>query len=365
VMRNEMEEFVSSFFNYVRVENDIVVADTRDRMARDVSGLGLRVVTFMLPQDVAVVCSHVLMTHETGSHTRVSGEDSKGKTVYLFVRRGHPIANLCSILQTDSRGRRFLGSIYVYLSQAEKREDLIPFLPSCSSVPAVQIRQDGTDAPEALFKCVVQGIGEEREKALLVLKGDIPGTMEMIEKGEEYGITPRTAADVLDVLLDGVEPGKESEWLQEHLTPGRLRELMVARGDLPSVAMQISSAADVLGAMRSAMTGTLIEAGILAWAHELKDRPDWDRMLEMKIKAHPLREYILAAIHLFHAEITPDVYVQVGLDPLEKDEFLEIMMNLPELGDFVLRDRHGRDRRNLFQTATSAAVDKAADELDL
>ena len=83
MMRNEMEEFVSSFFNYVRVENDIVVADTRDRMARDVSGLGLRVVTFMLPQDVAVVCSHVLMTHETGSHTRVSGEDSKGKTVYL------------------------------------------------------------------------------------------------------------------------------------------------------------------------------------------------------------------------------------------------------------------------------------------
>jgi hypothetical protein len=116
---------------------------------------------------------------------------------------------------------------------------------------------------------------------------------------------------------------------------------------------------------------------VKAWALNLKDRPDWEEELDYKIgSSYTLRELLVVAIFYEHgshdiADITPDVWVEVGLNPDEAQEFLTELIERDELPEFSELDiatarKQLRERTEAFLEETSdSAIAKIAEELDI
>lgn len=192
-------------------------------------------------------------------------------------------------------------------------------------------------------------------------------------------------ARVLDGILSLVsDPAQARELLSAHLTEQATAEMIAVMGDRPSVASQIVDIQTVLAAleMHASMEDLTsgLEASLLvkALALNLKDRPDWEHELDISIGPATLRELLVAAIYDEYdhdsdddSDRTPDVWVEVGLNPDESEELLRRLIEDNELPEFTELSRAAaykrlRERTQAFVNETSSsAIGQIADELDI
>lgn len=220
----------------------------------------------------------------------------------------------------------------------------------------------------------------------LSLRNDPLSLMESIASVHSRGDLPvPVLARALDETLSFISDAEEArEMLNDHFSPEVQAEFTASHSDLFSCVIQIADPEVVLsalefdvGSMKYASTsGITITVGLLlrAWAANLKERDDWDEILEMEIANTSLRRLLVASVHFDADEsVTDDVWVQVGLDPHQADEIFSEMLEegtLPKYSDLDVAkaQRRLRELRQTFESSSTEALaelEKLVDELDI
>ncbi|HAU66371.1 MAG: hypothetical protein UT30_C0001G0045 [Candidatus Uhrbacteria bacterium GW2011_GWF2_39_13] len=198
------------------------------------------------------------------------------------------------------------------------------------------------------------------------------------EKRLSVSVQARVLEEIVSLVSD---PAQVRQLLSTHLTDEATAEMIAVMGDRPSVAAQIVDIQTVLAAlemdvgMNDATSG--LEASLLlrAWALNLKDRPDWEQELDLPLGSSTLRVLLVAAIFDEYggeaSDITPDVWLEVGLNPDEAQELLTRLIEQDELPEFselsiAAARKQLRERTKAFMEETSDwAIGKIAEELDI
>lgn len=195
--------------------------------------------------------------------------------------------------------------------------------------------------------------------------------LQCLESGA-IGLTAKGKADALDEVIGAIgDDTRAAQLVADHMTPSRLVELMVAQRELGSAIILVAGQDLVIQAMMEDIESEIIsdDANSLyclrAWALKLKDRKDWDEILEREISDRPLFDWLVWAswldvgcpdLVLFHTKEEEDeeiddeeeapvgdsvVYQRllasfdtVGLDCTEAENRLRKLYSLNELKSF-------------------------------
>ncbi|TAL51356.1 hypothetical protein EPN81_00155 [Patescibacteria group bacterium] len=191
-------------------------------------------------------------------------------------------------------------------------------------------------------------------------------------------------ARALDNVLGLIQDRKARGLLDKHVTPEVQAEMVVVHGDLPSVIIQVADPEVIVAALESdaAQTqevdrGHLVSVSFLirAWARNAKDRNDWLALLEAEIGELILEDLLIAAVY-FDAredvdEISPDMWEEVGLDPMDAYERLDELLETDELPrfselDVAVAGKRLRALRESFQQETSVeALRKLVEDIEI
>ncbi|GEM_PF-1381436 len=111
----------------------------------------------------------------------------------------------------------------------------------------IKIQLAEQDKAENLFREVLRR-GAERNNILAVIADD-PKTA-LARLNDTRTLTNKGSADMLDEIIGQIhDESRARELLEQELSPARLHELLVARGDLPSSVAYIASIEDILHAI--------------------------------------------------------------------------------------------------------------------
>lgn len=144
---------------------------------------------------------------------------------------------------------------------------------------------------------------EDRMRALA--KKDPAGALALVSANS--GIALRKRADLADEFIGEIgDDTKANEFITAHLTEADQAELLIARQDLPAALVLVVNAKIVIDAIRRDIGALeLTEAWyaiaflLRSWALKLKDRTDWEDLLEEEIlDGTPLRNHLLLAAAL-------------------------------------------------------------------
>jgi len=212
----------------------------------------------------------------------------------------------------------------------------------------------------------------EEDEALIrnavrkIIKEDPVFALEVVMRPSgTTGLTLRGVAEVLDAVVGQIEdPVVAREVIDATINRNRQVEILRARGDLPS------SAADVVD--QTVILSTIITDihneenfeqmfWLRAWAHKLKDREDWDEILEMEVGNTTIKGLLVIAITLEGKlganwsieDITGDAFDEVGIDFAEGFDLLNEMIEnqtLPEVTAIELE----RIKRNMAEKSEAA-----------
>lgn len=193
-----------------------------------------------------------------------------------------------------------------------------------------------------------------------------PGTaLALVADCEDRQLSIPMRAQAIDEVLGLIsDPEKARRVLNDHVVPSSQAELVAAHGDLYSVILQVADQEVVLAALaQDAGDDHQVGAALLirAWAQNLKDREDYDELLQMEVGEYTLYNLLLAAIRSESRSPTPDMWEGVGLDPFEaQQDFEELLASgrLPNINeiDVELARRNLRERGRVFESATSKKV---------
>lgn len=183
------------------------------------------------------------------------------------------------------------------------------------------------------------------------------------------------------------------EILEMNMSSEATAEILGVRADLPSVLAQLASPEVIIAALledvqsghspRKKDETTLgfaeIALTLMAWAENLKERPDWEELLDHQVGSegnYTLRNCLLAAV-LYEAgkmeDLTPGHFEDLGLDP---DEALAQLVELVEVDglpkltddDVAEAQKRLRAKRQEFEGAEAdlaTAADAAADDIEI
>lgn len=198
------------------------------------------------------------------------------------------------------------------------------------------------------------------------------------------GINLPVLARALDNTLGLIaDPAAARELLDAHLTSELQAEMIAVRGDLPSVMVLIvdpevvvaALELDTAGVEEDPSTTVSIALLILAWALNAKDREDWHELLQQEIGGATLRDLLIAAVYMDVREkieeITPDMWVDVGLDSIDATDRLQELLNEDSLPNFSNLDvasarKRLRELRLTFEQETSSeAIVALVDKIDI
>lgn len=229
--------------------------------------------------------------------------------------------------------------------------------------------------------------------------------------GSETGLSDRGAADVLDAVVGEFgDPDEVRGEIEASVRPQRQVELLRARGDLPSSAAdvvdpsvvltavfdEVQEAASYVGSLDDGVIDDRVEQQLTlrSWAVKLRDRDDWDEVLEMEVGSWTVFHHLLVAIfleqrhnivrktdsgarYLALEEIPADLFDQVGIDPAEAVEVLQEMLDdgqMPDIDDVdvqAIRLAMGEKRKVLdaaprtLADSEAEAAEEAADAAEL
>lgn len=198
---------------------------------------------------------------------------------------------------------------------------------------------------------------------------------------EKSGLTDRGAADVLEALVGEFSDEAEVRGrINAAIKTKRQVELMQARGDLPSSAADVISPEVVISAIFEDLANEEWYEKLFtlrAWAMKLKDRADWQEILETEVdEGWTVFDHLVAAVFLCASgdensfdgvpEIEPDRYDEVGLDRAVAEERLREMAHMRRLPRIKaseltkIRLRLAEKRKALEQAPRTLAEQTAA-----
>jgi hypothetical protein len=249
-----------------------------------------------------------------------------------------------------------------------------------------------------LLRGVLSDDPTKKREAIAILTQNPGNALALLGFGNDaLGLTVRGASDVFEEVVGAIGDADEAlELMRKHLTPDRLAELVVGRGDLPSAAALVADIDTLVAAINADMVAAKDEAEAvfcaMTWAVKLVDRDDYDEIIDRKIQDHSIRWYLVMSIWNEAgcpegeddgeiAYITDDVFTDLGLDPdssrralyrfLVNRETTQIEQNeWKEVGLRVSRVKSMLAEGPLFKVGAAAKpdelpADKAADELGL
>lgn len=269
----------------------------------------------------------------------------------------------------------------------------------------LMLRNGGEDAAKVLSKAL------DKDSTAIAALGSAPAyALALIANHTDMGLTLRGAADCLDLVVEQVEVGEVRALLEGNLTDDQRAELLGGRSDLFSSAVHLASIPDVIRAIgfdigetfsETDPTGEGASLAVRAWAYKLKDREDFNEILNAEIGGRSVREHLLTNIYFEHIygqpvtdeldevddpngepdsisvtvhDLSPSIFDDLGLDPDEDREVLLQLIEDNEFEDFDFEElqaaRIERSNRHAavetMEKTTNAAQSAAsvADDLD-
>jgi hypothetical protein len=195
----------------------------------------------------------------------------------------------------------------------------------------------GKDAGDVFAAAFSKTDSEEKSAALSVIQKNPEIALARLQNYEDTRLTLRGGAEALDLILEAVTPEEARRIMEAHLTHPRRIELLSGRGELASVVIQVCDPAeafqamilDVFGNGRVMSPTALTLVQIRAWAMKLMDRLDYDDILEMPIRHHTFKEWLILLLASENDEVSLDQYDDLGIDP---DEGSKILSELKQKG---------------------------------
>jgi len=256
-----------------------------------------------------------------------------------------------------------------------------------------------------VFRAAVSGSPETKSTALAIIMRSPERALALLQFSDELGLTPRGASDALDEVVGVIpDPAEARRLMESHLTYDRAEELLRGRGDLPSTAAMLVGKETIVRVIAADIDGTEGEAEkmfrIFVWAEKLKDRDDWDEILEERIGEQTIRWHLIMFIwnragcpnegaedegaeegDPLSDEVGFGEYADVGLDPFEARQALvaylandeSVRLDQAELVEAGLAHDKAREERERTpvlapaddERSKSEEVSDAADELEV
>lgn len=200
------------------------------------------------------------------------------------------------------------------------------------------------------------------------------------EGGANLPVLARALDQALGLISD---PSEARRLLDQHVTHEVQAEMAAVHGDLPSVLIHVADPTVVVAALEldasdveSDPSGvTSVALLIRAWAQNARERDDWSELLEQVIAGTSLYDLLIAAVYTDAGEdpeaVTPDMWVEAGLDPNDASERLEELLKQAELPRFSALDiaqartRLRQLRQTFEQESAPAAVRKLVEDIDI
>lgn len=198
--------------------------------------------------------------------------------------------------------------------------------------------------------------------------------------GANLPVLARALDQALGLIPD---PSEARRLLDQHVTHEVQAEMAAVHGDLPSVLVHVADPTVVVGALELDASKvetdpsgiTSVALLIRAWAQNARARDDWSELLEQEIAGTSLYDLLIAAVYTDAGEdpeaVTPDMWVEAGLDPNDASERLEELLNQDELPRFSALDiakartRLRKLRQTFEQESAPAAVRKLVEDIDI
>lgn len=188
-------------------------------------------------------------------------------------------------------------------------------------------------------------------------------------------VLARATDEALGMIANPVEARKV---LNQNLLPDAQAEMTAAHSDRLSVILQIADPQVVIAALETDVGFGRVSAAevcflLMAWATNLKVRPDWEDFLEMEIGNTSLRDLLIAGLFMEVEDvddISPDMWTGLGLDPDADRERLMFLLEedeLPNFGQLEVATAHARlrERAKQFEDATAGVSHADADDIDI
>jgi len=152
--------------------------------------------------------------------------------------------------------------------------------------------------------------------ASLALVREQPETaLACLQSLDSIAMTDGDAAKVLDVIIGEQKDERAKELLRDHLTVERLRELLVARGDLDSTAAFLADPETIALAIAESATDNI--DSLRRWAFKLKDRSDYAEVLKVDFRERSFLQWIVISVdcHFRNDEEIPlATWEDLGID---------------------------------------------------
>jgi len=228
------------------------------------------------------------------------------------------------------------------------------------------------------------------DKAALITVRQNPGSALALlsEMRQQDEMNVGAQSRVMELVVGEISNRNEARsLLLDNMTDDHVRELHAHRGDLPSVMDDVASADDLVETLlldlNQYMSGdsTLNSFYIRGWALKLRDRDDWDELLEKEIFGFTLRDHLIIACYWdsfatgvydeqYEADVTDDMFVGLGVDPEEGRERLRELLDedvVPEinLADLAAFQQSIVDRHRELHDEAHKTISDDADELDI
>jgi hypothetical protein len=272
-------------------------------------------------------------------------------------------------------------------------------------VAGFEAAADGRKATE-VFRDAISGSPETKSKALAIITRIPERALALLQFSDELGLTLQGASNVLDEVVGVIpDPAEAHRLMMSHLTDDRLLELLLGRGDLPSTAATLVDKETIVRVIAADIDGAEGEAEkmlrVFVWAEKLKDRDDWEEILEERIGGETIRWLLIMFIwnragcpnegagdegaedgELPGDEIGFGEFADVGLNPLEARQALvayladneAVRLDQAELVEAGLAHGKAREERERIPVLVppndkrpqgEAVVGDAADELEV
>jgi hypothetical protein len=193
--------------------------------------------------------------------------------------------------------------------------------------------------------------------------GEVLNALQLARDGENPLSLPAVARafeNTVTVLSEGPDgTTKARDHLAQHMTPELQSEIQERQGDRLTVGLQVVEPEVILAALALDTKDTsdkqsLTMAGfyLLAWADSLREREDWQELLQMQVtKDYTLVQLIVAAAGVSGGTDDLDY---LGIDLVDLNIDLDEIPRFTEL-DVAMAKKHLRELRESYEAESSDA----------
>ena len=187
---------------------------------------------------------------------------------------------------------------------------------------------------EQVFRLALGGEPARAREAQALIRRHPQAALARLQDGRT-GLSPYGEHGILEEATSDLSPDDARRHM-EVLSSERLAEIIAASGDRPSTAGERAPFQTVIAAMLNDVgetrTGdrTLVSDALftlLTWAEKLKDREDYEEILDFNVGDIPIRDWLYLSVLLDQIHEGDEEYERIAFGenrgPMDPDEFLE------------------------------------------